>query len=62
MQAHLSIIEIYLMVSINFSNIKIHLSLQIIVNIRTFLVTPSYLYLLLALTVVGYVALMVISA
>ena len=35
MQVHL-IIEIYLMVSINFSNMKIYLSLQIIVIIRTY--------------------------
>ena len=35
-----------------FSNKKIHLFPQITVIIGTFLVTPSYLYLLLALTVV----------
>ena len=52
MQAPLNIIEMYLMVLINLRNMRIYLSLQIIVIIRTFLVTPSYLYLLLALTVV----------
>ena len=43
------------MVSINLNNMKIYLSVHIIVIIRAFLVTPSYLYLQLALTAVSYI-------